>query len=137
MDTSKKTEDVSIHAPRVGRDVACAGTPFGRCSFNPRAPRGARHLSGALNDCANAFQSTRPAWGATVWENVPGVLSVVSIHAPRVGRDLRTTSFSTKRTRFQSTRPAWGATTQPLPCARAALVSIHAPRVGRDISCVR
>jgi len=55
------------------------------------------------------FQFTRPAWGATavllpVWRD-----QVVSIHAPRVGRD-----------------PDHSAT------AGSLHVSIHAPRVGRD-----
>ena len=36
-----------------------------------------------------AFQSTLPVWGATV-EEVRGIVQmIISIHAPRVGSDLR------------------------------------------------
>ena len=38
--------DVSIHAPRVGRDHASGATlQPAICSFNPRAPRGARRIA--------------------------------------------------------------------------------------------
>ena len=83
---------VSIHAPRVGSDLILHR---GRCHT------------------VVLFQSTLPAWGATV----PNCTRI----------------FSSSQ-RFQSTLPAWGAT----HASRAALalvsdpVSIHAPRVGSD-----
>ena len=55
------------------------------------------------------FQSTRPVWGATRDRQSVGHKQLVSIHAPRVGRDDRERMF-------------------PEP----EDVSIHAPRVGRD-----
>ena len=58
-----------------------------------------------------AFQSTRPVWGATGLYLQHHGRSLVSIHAPRVGRD------------HHRTRPAFGGQ-----------VSIHAPRVGRDLA---
>ena len=61
------------------------------------------------------------------------VLSPVSIHAPRVGRDLRLLRHAKRQNEFQSTRPVWGATEGDV-CRRVILwVSIHAPRVGRDL----
>ena len=61
--------DVSIHAPREGRDSGALH------SARPRA----------------AFQSTRPVKGAT-GEPPDGLAAVlVSIHAPREGRDGITT----------------------------------------------
>jgi len=56
------------------------------------------------------FQSTRPARGATSLVRPPSVLAVVSIHAPRAGRDARTRRVLRKALVFQSTRPARGAT---------------------------
>ena len=78
------------------------------------------------------FQSTRPAWGATGSAEVKLRGGMVSIHAPRVGRDeikivlggkfsrfnpraprgarLNRFGQGDKRNGFQSTRPAWGAT---------------------------
>ena len=100
------------------------------------------------------FQSTRPAWGATAGYLSSGFHSVISIHAPRVGRDERdyqdgTASYTFQSTRpawgatapygdnsgckkFQSTRPAWGATSVGMRRENREVISIHAPRVGRD-----
>ena len=79
------------------------------------------------------FQSTRPVWGATpdFWDLVMFTLGFnprapcgarrklgnmvfgttpVSIHAPRVGRDVSRTISNYEVVGFQSTRPVWGAT---------------------------
>ena len=102
-----------------------------RRHFNPRAPCGARRRQKRPASMHEAFQSTRPVWGAT---NGGG-------HAPK------TTEFQSTRpvwgatqTRqrprlqalFQSTRPVWGATHGVLDRADLVSISIHAPRVGRD-----
>jgi len=58
-----------------------------------------------------AFQSTRPVRGATVMFSLMFLASIVSIHAPREGRDVLRTAAQTV----------------------ALLVSIHAPREGRDV----
>ena len=57
--------NISIHAPRVGRD-----------------PKLSEHCQSAFR-----FQSTRPVWGATkdFIFNIDDIC--ISIHAPRVGRD--------------------------------------------------
>ena len=105
----KHGHSVSIHAPRVGRDPlhrAIFQSP--RC-FNPRAPRGARPGDRLGCDQYLPFQSTRPAWGATA-----ATLALLGV------------------TMFQSTRPAWGATWKCSPKPAMSVVSIHAPRVGRD-----
>ena len=124
---------ISIHAPLVGRDdrlVAFAASPF---NFNPRAPRGARHgllllsaQDGQISihaplvgrdspenppaPCAQAFQSTRPSWGAT-WKPRRRTSSSrhFNPHAPRGARP-----------RKRQRRPV------------GILISIHAPLVGRD-----
>ena len=57
--------DVSIHAPRTGRDMPAEEPPAGAPSFNPRAPHGAR-----LNVIIKQDEEDH-----------------VSIHAPRTGRD--------------------------------------------------
>ena len=145
---------ISIHGPRVGRDHAPPRRIKTSRHFNPRAPRGARHNTCfcSFNLCkfqstrpawgatpftrsalyAFVFQSTRPAWGATYFGNYIIKFPVISIHAPRVGRDRghagrdRPCPHFNPRAprgarhaldisvrcvyRFQSTRPAWGAT---------------------------
>ena len=84
----------------------------------------------------------------------PGKLIDISIHAPRVGCDIRGVDKFTIKSGFQSTHPVWGATwvtSEVLPSIRfqsthpvwgatpvlskeiaAKIISIHAPRVGCD-----
>ena len=102
------------------------------------------------------FQSTRPVKGATHTPCVfPNTMPLVSIHAPREGRDHQplvvchhiakfqstrpvkgATGFHKRRFRhprwFQSTRPVKGATTNDDRKGVRIAVSIHAPREGRD-----
>ena len=122
--------------------------------FNPRAPCGARRRNRAEPMILLEFQSTRPVWGATllplnptealmfqstrpVWGatcQIPPIqiCQSVSIHAPRVGRDLCIPPLLKYTNPFQSTRPVWGATTPQSIPINEIVVSIHAPRVGRD-----
>ena len=58
------------------------------------------------------FQSTRPAWGATLVFLLRIFSCGISIHAPRMGRDHCQASKYVQGQEFQSTRPAWGATTR-------------------------
>ena len=107
--TTKEETGVSIHAPRVGRDVrlrqcSCARrcfNPRAPCGarlhyrhnttllfcFNPRAPCGARPHFALMYAQSSTFQSTRPVWGATPSKE-----------------------FCKFFRGFQSTRPVWGAT---------------------------
>ena len=78
---------ISIHAPRVGSDVLVAAGRAGLADFNPRSPRGERLSQQLANAAASSFQSTLPAWGATL--------------------DYAAQFYFYK---FQSTLPAWGAT---------------------------
>ena len=81
-------ENISIHAPRVGRDGQKHARSMAGTDFNPRAPCGARPGSGRNCVCHRA----------------------ISIHAPRVGRDKWVQKASYENYVFQSTRPVWGAT---------------------------
>ena len=67
MCTLVYTKGVSIHAPRVGRDGLHVSRPHRGRSFNPRAPCGARQQGYVSRVTPNP----------------------VSIHAPRVGRDCK------------------------------------------------
>ena len=80
--------DISIHAPRVGRDVRQKAEEKKSLNFNPRAPCGARRCVGRSGLSTSIFQSTRPVWGATLELLRKAGIIVISIHAPRVGRDL-------------------------------------------------
>ena len=82
--------DISIHAPRAGRDLVRYYGP----------------------DYDNLFQSTRPVRGATPAEVYCTFSYTISIHAPRAGRDPVPFGGGEVRPLFQSTRPVRGATLQ-------------------------
>ena len=103
-------DQVSIHAPRTGRDVYHSFVNPHLLSFNPRAPYRAR-LCWRLVICMKIeFQSTRPVQGATFPQQHPNFLIIVSIHAPRTGRDRTDPIHVSRECLFQSTRPVQGAT---------------------------
>ena len=122
---------ISIHAPRVGRDCPFCGDKGVVQNFNPRAPCGARLRFSSICSASTHFNPRAPC-GARLthrsgnWRNV-----LISIHAPRVGRD-RCRINQRRKILFQSTRPVWGATRKMLKAMGIEDISIHAPRVGRD-----
>ena len=147
--------DISIHAPRVGRDPYKIHYECTILYFNPRAPCGARlvppmtaHIDAKFQstrpvwgatkaeyyhpDMALIFQSTRPVWGATrcSWR----IRSCASNFNPRApcGARPRRDGRDPRGDRFQSTRPVWGATPHAQCSQGGRIISIHAPRVGRD-----
>ena len=119
-------------APCGARRPPCPLCPAGPY-FNPRAPCGARRTARRAILAVRGFQSTRPVWGATpafaaahvrqrhfnprapCGARLGPALSLspsllISIHAPRVGRDQGMNPVRWARDIFQSTRPVWGAT---------------------------
>jgi len=79
--------DVSIRAPRAGRDARQLDATLLYMGFNPRAPRGARRDRLERVENFLKFQSARPARGATLDLVVLDLPVQVSIRAPRAGRD--------------------------------------------------
>ena len=123
---------VSIHAPRVGRDTAEAARKLPAGGFNPRAPCGARQTLRIFSAPAEAFQSTRPVWGATLQADQSNrSRGSFNPRAPCGARHNSMVKFFRFRP-FQSTRPVWGATRPWFALGLQDKVSIHAPRVGRD-----
>ena len=91
----------------VRRETGATG-PQGE-NFNPRTPCGVRPPHCTSSGSPALFQSTHPMWGATrrvLWDRQD---RRISIHAPHVGCDVRS---SVNRT--------------------AERISIHAPHVGCD-----
>ena len=135
-------ERISIHAPRVGRDITPLVRNGGCRNFNPRAPCGARPVwaampRGILRDfnprapCGarrrssrrewqhrTTFQSTRPVWGATrspTWRSCSS--RYFNPRAP-CGARLPDLVVDYSAYIFQSTRPVWGATRLRRSCWR-------------------
>ena len=56
------------------------------------------------------FQSTLPAWGETYLVRLCVRVADISIHSPRMGRDIASIVESVYKSAFQSTLPVWGET---------------------------
>ena len=124
---------ISIHAPRMGSDGIVVNSRVQGFQFQSTLP-GWGATDGACRTADMAiFQSTLPGWGATYLTVICVALIVISIHAPRMGSDLRRFRPFAPRNRyfnprspdgerlagdfaryashaFQSTLPGWGAT---------------------------
>ena len=146
---------VSIHAPRMGRDLWGVANPRQHDRFNPRAPCGARLRDDLAGPEAFMFQSTRPMRGATTnmlrknngieFQSTRPMRGATcyykqthyAIRTFQSTRPMRGATFALYNVApvvfvFQSTRPMRGATGDlriPRQCRR---VSIHAPHAGRD-----
>ena len=106
-----RMDAISIHAPREGRDQALIINPKIAGNFNPRAPRGARlGFPVTPSTASTAFQSTRPARGATAERWAEFIIFLFQSTRPARGATVLTARIKSLE-RFQSTRPARGATT--------------------------
>ena len=126
---------ISIHAPRVGRDSGRRLAALRTTTFQSTRPVWGATTRTTGRACRHGqFQSTRPVWGATragslslslstyfnprapcgarrLARSVASIALIISIHAPRVGRDGDGGAYYQMK----------------------LLISIHAPRVGRDL----
>ena len=147
------SQTVSIHAPRAGRDFGftrphrakncfnprapCGARRIPSCGsprvsrFNPRAPCGARRCLRRFSSTMAEFQSTRPVRGATRANLAEIHKVIVSIHAPRAGRDCQGVRCSLRHA-VSIHAPRAGRDAIPEWVYKLINVSIHAPRAGRD-----
>ena len=82
-------QDISIHPPRAGRDVARSLPVPLADDFNPPSPCGEGRAEAEKIKQSDAFQSTLPVRGGTRHIVVPQVVEAISIHPPRAGRDCK------------------------------------------------
>ena len=153
---SKKRRNISIHAPREGRDYVSDYGFQPRFHISIHAPREGRdhttiHVSKLLPISIHAPREGRDV----VQGGIPSLSLYFNPRAPRGARPpldsrslLNTENFNPRAPRgarltprgqrmeslkFQSTRPARGATYSPWSEDGEFEISIHAPREGRDI----
>ena len=81
---------------------------------------------------ARLFQSTRPVWGATNKRPAVRRQFLISIHAPRMGRDRSPRRDCRPRRDFNPRAPYGARHEQTKNPQAASAISIHAPRMGRD-----
>ena len=109
--TAHRLRDVSIHAPRAGRDVADVGLPPRAILVSIHAPRAGRDSgAGTRSSTGACFNPRAPCGARHVRDGLRVALVGVSIHAPRAGRDVSADPEAGVAEKFQSTRPVRGAT---------------------------
>ena len=109
MLSDKGLGSVSIHAPRMGRDLCSHPRLVSVARFNSRAPHGARRAVRDYVCRERKFQFTRPAWGATLNRRGRRGAGLFQFTRPAWGATTWARTPRQKR-QFQFTRPAWGAT---------------------------
>ena len=125
--------EISIHAPREGRDRGLADGRRMAGYFNPRAPRGARRQSVFAGVPEADYFNPRAPRGARRC-GIGGVPVVVriSIHAPREGRDCERKNKSSSKKHFNPRAPRGARRQFRHTRNNQERISIHAPREGRD-----
>ena len=96
---------ISIHAPRVGSDHGFSRPGAVGGYFNPRSPCGERLLVATAFRSTSLFQSTLPVWGATSCSIGGSSDRMISIHAPRVGSDDKSSASRSDRRHFNPRSP--------------------------------
>ena len=124
--------EISIHAPRAGRDRRVS-----RASKAPRisihAPRAGRDRRLRLYRADPEISIHAPRAGRDMRDDSAySIRRHISIHAPRAGRDVIILRIRIEQSAFQSTRPVRGATCTKQSRTFDLHISIHAPRAGRD-----
>ena len=102
------------------------------CSFNPPSPCGEGPGMPETVIKIDMFQSTLPVWGGTLgaWDVEHHI--EVSIHPPRVGRDLAPRKRWKPNRGFNPPSPCGEGLCRAFCPGRYHPVSIHPPRMGRD-----
>jgi len=123
---------ISIHSPRVGRDIICKITPSSPAIsiHSPRVGRDRR--GGVCSPDYYVFQSTLPVWEETYCSSSL-LCSFQDFNPLSPCGKRRQFNHSRPFVRlFQFTLPVWEET-RPDRCRwRFWNISIHSPRVGRD-----
>ena len=125
---------ISIHSPRMGRDVWLHGERRGE-GISIHSPRMGRDKSAwvtRVQPCAENFNPLSPHG-----ERLPQGLPItahkkISIHSPRMGRDQGFEGRFAARLDFNPLSPHGERPIDALPLAVLRCISIHSPRMGRD-----
>ena len=82
------TFGISIHAPRMGSDIASTSHIFGSFHFNPRSPHGERRRSELIVAAEVRISIHAPRMGSDPLVVMLRLIVLkISIHAPRMGSD--------------------------------------------------
>ena len=125
-------ENISIHAPRVGSDVLSVFHHKVPKRFQSTLPVWGATAATLILPSLLQFQSTLPVWGATAIKKNTVFGYQISIHAPRVGSDLRAGAAEQAVRHFNPRSPCGERRFIKFEDIKFDKISIHAPRVGSD-----
>ena len=123
---------ISIHSPRMGRDIQRERALYAGEDFNPLSPHGERHGIALVPQRAEQFQSTLPAWGETKECRRKTDEHGISIHSPRMGRDVELVHEGRLLVDFNPLSPHGERPATVWALSAREKISIHSPRMGRD-----
>ena len=146
---------ISIHSPRMGRDLTSGsrtviriafqstlpawgetsrGSHAGPVSrdFNPLSPHGERLRDGGGGGKPQHFNPLSPHGERPDKGQMEASWRNISIHSPRMGRDPTGRGRPTRRCWISIHSPRMGRDLFPRPAEQAPVISIHSPRMGRD-----
>ena len=107
---------ISIHPPRVGRDVNLALSLLLDFSISIHPPRVGRDPAPQHAEaCSPAFQSTLPVWGGTLYDDLYEQIPQDFNPPSPCGEGLLIVVLAVVLFIFQSTLPVWGGTACPNP----------------------
>ena len=91
MNDALQAQNISIHSPRMGRDSADKRGPTALSYFNPLSPHGERpRRCWRCWTCRGNFNPLSPHGERQKLDRTVGILWNISIHSPRMGRDIFT-----------------------------------------------
>ena len=134
-DNGRRRKDgaaISIHAPRAGRDAALIGWGVYIRNFNPRAPCGARLSPIFMFSFPPDFNPRAPCGARPAGTGYRQRYLLISIHAPRAGRDEDLKKVYHELFDISIHAPRAGRDWWDCPPPAVRFISIHAPRAGRD-----
>ena len=125
-------QDISIHSPRMGRDVKEQDRGLG-LEISIHSPRMGRDMLTRPREEGEEISIHSPRMGETGPRDLRGGASTISIHSPRMGRDLAAVAVEDREQLFQSTLPAWGETPACVAALAEALFQSTLPAWGETL----
>ena len=123
---------ISIHAPRMGSDrFGRRHRPVGG-HFNPRSPDGERQNRKRRSNQMKDFNPRSPDGERHGLPCGEVASRFISIHTPRMGSDLWTSTWRCPSNHFNPRSPDGERPSPQYRSFRPAAISIHAPRMGSD-----
>ena len=97
---ASRTQDISIHPPRVGWDSEIVVKLYQLSNFNPPTPCGVGLMASYSSPMLENFNPPTPCGVGLKFGRTGRHLTAISIHPPRVGWDSTTTSWRSGTTTY-------------------------------------